>query len=349
MFKFLQKVEIMKLRSVIFIVIILNICCSPEHSEFPELKGPYLGQKTPGTVPEIFAPGIITTQYHEHSAPAFSPDGEEVFWSAFLAPLQSRAPQVILYSKLENGKWTKPEVAPFSGQYSDGGPCFSYDGNKLYYYSRRPLSGIGEPKDIDIWYVERLADGWSVPKNLGSPVNSENNDGQPTITKDGTLYFLSNHEGFQNNNCIFRSRYVNGRYEKPEPLGEPVNILGKYSWCPFIAPDESYILFVSNRDGSLGWGDIYVCFRNSDDSWTEPKNLGTPVNSDDNDRFPKVSPDGKVLFFASKRTDIKAYYEKPETYNELMKMYTNPGNGLTDVYWVSAEIIKKLKPDILEE
>ncbi|MFC1726688.1 hypothetical protein ACFL4T_13785 [candidate division KSB1 bacterium] len=328
-------------------LILFNVQCSEKES-FPVLRGDYLGQNPPGTTPELFAPGIVTTRHHEHSAPAFSPDGNEVFWSAFLAPLQSKAPQVILYSKLENGKWTKPEVAPFSGQYPEGGPCFSYDGNKLFYGSRRPADGKGEPKDWDIWFVERLSNGWSEPKNPGAPINSEKSEGQPTITKDGTLYFLSDHKDYQYENCIFRSRFLNGRYEKPEPLSEPINIKGSYSWCPFIAPDESYMLFVSNREGGLGWGDIYVSYRGADDSWTEPKNLGAPICSDDNDRFPKVSPDGKVLFFASKRTSIGAYYTEPQSFNELMAQYANPGNGLTDIYWVSVKIIEELKPDELK-
>lgn len=346
--------DMFKKRKIIFSFVSLMIIFSGNlfaqgKKNFPVLKGPYLGQQLPGNTPEFFAPGIVTTQYHEHSAPAFSPDSDEVYWSAFLGPLQSRAPQVILYSKQKNGIWTEPEIASFSGQYTEGNPCFSVDGNRLFYGSRRPVSGQGEPEDWDIWYVERTSTGWSEPKNPGSPVNSEKNEGQPTLTKDGTLYFLANHEDYQNNNCIFRSRFINGRYEKPEPLSEPINIKGKYSWCPFIAPDESYLLFVSNRNGSLGMGDIYISFRKNDDSWTQPKNLGTPICSDDNDRFPKVSPDGKVMFFASKRTSIGAFYEKPQTLDELMTRYNNPGNGLTDIYWVSSKIIEDLKTEELKK
>ena len=310
---------------------------------FPDLEGPYLGQQLPGKIPEYFAPGIVTTRYHEHSAPSISPAGDEIFWSVFLGPLQSGAPQVILFSRLHNGKWTPPEVAPFSGQYMEGGACYTADGNRLYYGSCRPLDGNDEPKDWDIWYVERTLDSWSEPRNPGPPLNSPKNESQPSITGDGTLYFLSDHPDYQYENCIFRSRLGDGLYENPEPLGEPINVRGSYAWCPFIAPDESYLLFASEREGGLGWGDIYISFRRDNDTWTEPKNLGRPICSEDNDRFPAVSPDGKVLFFASKRTRFGSYYTDKQTLAMLMDRYAGPGNGLTDIYWVDAGIIEDFR------
>ena len=150
---------------LVFTVCFMFFTSCGERDGFPVLKGPYLGQQLPGDTPEFFAPGIVTTRYHEHSAPAFSPDGSEVYWSAFLGPLQSKAPQVILYSEQKNGIWTKPEVAPFSGQYTEGNPFFSIDGSILFYGSKRPKNGKGEPEDRDIWYVERTSTGWS---NRGS-------------------------------------------------------------------------------------------------------------------------------------------------------------------------------------
>jgi hypothetical protein len=84
----------------------------------------------------LFAPGNITTEYHEHSSPVFSPDGSEVYWSVFF---NFWGPQVIMTMRMENGRWTQPEVAPFSGQYSDGNPCFLEDGKRIFFESRRPV------------------------------------------------------------------------------------------------------------------------------------------------------------------------------------------------------------------
>jgi Tol biopolymer transport system component len=241
-----------------------------------------------------------------------------------------------------NGRWTEPGVASFSGRYSEGGPRFSWDGKRLYYGSTRPLSGRGEPKDWDIWFVERTLSGWGEPQNLGAPVNTEKNENQPTLTRDGILYFLGNDKRYQYNNCIFRAGLKNGRYEKPESLPAPVNVEGCYAWCPFISPDGSYLLFVSNRKGGMGWGDIYISFLSQDKTWTGPVNLGPAVNSDDNDRFPALSPDGRILFFTSKRSGLPAYYEHRLSLRQLMKNYCNPGNGLEDIYWVDAKILKEM-------
>ena len=117
-----------------FLILTLSILfvfsyCSRQESQ-PLQEGAYLGQKPPGKIPEIFAPGVITTEYHEHSSPAFSLDGSEVYWSVFI---NFYGPQVILTMWEKDGLWTHPEVASFSGQYTDGNPCFSPDGKKLFF------------------------------------------------------------------------------------------------------------------------------------------------------------------------------------------------------------------------
>ena len=339
----------MKRAVVVFCLLIITAgMLFPQKSKFPVLKGPYLGQKPPGKTPEYFAPGIVTTRYHEHSAPALSPDGKWIFWSVFLAPLQTEAPQVILYSKRVKEQWSLPEVAPFSGQYMEGGPCFSFDGQKLFFGSCRSLNGKDKPKDWDIWYVNKTLDGWSEPVNLGLPVNSEKDERQPSITRDGTLYFISENKEYKYDLCISRSRFINGKYEAPQVLAEPINLKDTYTWCPYIAPDESYLLFASERKDDLGLGDMYISHRRTDDTWKEPTNLGEPICSKNQDRFPGISPDGKVLFFTSKRKSFGSYFEKPQSLDALKNRYSKPGNGLEDIYWVDITIIDDLKPKELK-
>ena len=152
-----------------FILMLVTGCAKKD--DLPVLKGPYLGQEPPAMTPELFAPGIITTEFHEHSSPAFSPDGNEVYWSVFF---NFWGPQVILFMRMENGRWTRPEVASFSGQYSDGNPCFSHDGRKIFFESRRPVH-VGGPYtgETDLWVVERTDTGWGEPEHLGWTVNSD--------------------------------------------------------------------------------------------------------------------------------------------------------------------------------
>src|ERR1044071_8310684 len=87
--------------------------------------------------PIIFAPGVISTRDYESSI-TFTPDGKVAYFVKSSPDLSLR---VIVMSRFEKGKWTTPEVAPFSGEYTDNDPCFSPDGTKLYFASRRPVEG----------------------------------------------------------------------------------------------------------------------------------------------------------------------------------------------------------------
>lgn len=110
-------------------------CNSPEHqidniyNQFQSVKDKPLNQ------PKIFAPGFVSNKYWEHSGIVFSPDGKEMFWSVALN--EGRTPRiiVILNSRLINGNWTKPELAPFNNSNYNHINSISPDGKRLYFYS----------------------------------------------------------------------------------------------------------------------------------------------------------------------------------------------------------------------
>ena len=278
------------------------------------LQGAYLGQSPPETIPEKFAPGVVSTDHHEHSSLAISPDGTEIYWSLWRRPDEG-LPQVIVFVHKEGEEWSAPQTAPFSGIYNDGGPVFSSDGQRLYFYSKRPSPRANEPENLDIWFVQKDIKGWSTPINIETPINTEKLEVSPSIASDGTLYFVTNHEGVEGGMGIYCSEYSDDRYLEPKALD--ANINSKYhDWTPFIAPDQSYLIFASNRPGGHENFDLYVAFRESDGSWTEPQNLGREINTEGEERFPGVSPDGKYLFFTRD----------------------------SDVYWVSSMVIEQLRP-----
>lgn len=318
------------------LVLIFNNCT--RQSEFPVLKGPYLGQKPPGMTPELFAPGIITTEYHEHSSPAFSKDGKEVYWSVFF---NFWGPQVILYMQQKNGIWAEPEVAPFSGQYTDGNPCFSPDGQKLFFESRRPgIKGDPYTGNMDIWIVHRTDNGWSEPENLGTIVNSDKWERGPSVSSNGNLYFCSWRDGGFGESDIYVCRFENGNYSKPENLGNIINTKG-YESFPFIAPDESYIIYESASD------EMFISFRKSDNSWSIPENLSEKLNST-HDRFPLLSNEGKYFFFVSNRWLGNPYFDRRLNLRQVKEKAKSLSNALGNVFWVDAKIIDELKPKELE-
>lgn len=315
--------------SFIFLILLIFSHCGRQEN-VPVLKGSYLGQEPPGKTPEIFAPGIVSTGFHERIA-AFSPDGKEFYFALWGAPHG-----VILFMKQENNQWTKPQVVPFSGQYSEEF-SLSPDGNKIVLCSNRPLKGRGEPKEsYEIWTVDRNETGWGEPKNLGSIIG-----GYPTLSKTGNLYFTSEREGGMGESDIYMSKFVDGVYTEPENLGDSINTHLK-EVDSFITPDESCIIFCRRGDGFGGY-DLYISFREADGSWTKAKNMGDKINSGASEICPGISPDGKYLFFTSKRHTYKPFSDRPITYEEKIDILNSPGNGSEDIYWVSTEIIAELK------
>ncbi len=259
----------------------------------------YLGQPPPGATPQVFARGIVSTDHLEHSAPAFSPDGNEVFWSLWRWPDKGE-PQVIMTMRRESGTWSVPTVAPFSGKFVDGGPVFSPDGKRLYFGSADAAPPpSGGSRVYDIVYVEKTGNGWSERRSLGllTVFPELKSVSGPSFTRNGTLYFTGYTPGPLNDYGIYRTELANGEYAKPELLPRSINLPPFLNWTPFIAPDESYLLFSSDRrDPSRGDGDLYIS-RLADGSWTDPVSLGEPINTDRMERFPMLSRDGQYLFF----------------------------------------------------
>jgi Tol biopolymer transport system component len=317
-----------------FLLIVFG--CAPK-GEFSRLSGPYLGQTPPGVRAEIFAPGAITTEYHEHSSPEFSPDGTEVYWSVFF---NFWGPQVILFMKQENGYWTQPEVAPFSGQYTDGNPVFSPDGKRLYFESWRPPEPGKPAKDLDLWFVEQEGDSWGQPQHLGWKINSDTWERGPCLSAGGNLYFTSMKEGGFGRSDIYCSKWETDGFSEPVNLGPAINTEGYESW-PFIAPDESYLIYESDS------GDLFINFRMEDGSWSKACDLSEKIQSErSQDRFPKLSRDKKYLFFVSNRWEGSRYPDRRLSKKELENRARSIDNGMGNVYWIKASIIEELKGEI---
>ncbi|MDP2037082.1 MAG: hypothetical protein Q8L04_06835 [Ignavibacteria bacterium] len=282
--------------------------------EFPVLKGDYLGQTPPADTPIVFARGIVSTVDKEHWAPRFSPDGNEVFWWSIETDNDKKWINFQKTMHRVEDRWTAPENSPFDSASST--PIFSSDGNRLYFGSKK--------EGDDPYYVEKHGNNWSELKivNIISRFPEVRFVYFPSIASNGTLYFMGYLEGQWINIGIYRAELINGDYAKPELLPPSINTLnGVRNWTPYIAPDESYLIFCSTRGlPASDQGDLYISFRQHDGNWTDPVSLGEPINSKEMERFPAVSPDGKYLFFTR----------------------DTPGSD-EDVYWVSAKIIDRLR------
>ena len=269
---------------------------SHAQDEFPVLEGPYLGQKPPSLTPEAFAPGIVSTNGWEYGV-FFTPDMEEI---SFLRENEETEKHEIVVFQNKNDRWHESGRSPRVSQ-----PFISPDG-KIMHLGKR--------------YKERTETGWSEIKNLGTPFE-EISIMRLTSSAKGTLVF---DEFTRDGNGVLRySQLIDGKREAPKPLSKEINT-GKWNAHPFIAPDESYILWDGKREDGYGDADIYVSFKQQDGSWGEAINLGDKINTDAWEAAASVTPDGKYLFFNR---------------NMGSDSYDN-----VDIFWVDAQIIENLRP-----
>ena len=192
--------KISYLISVVFVIGILIISCHQGNesqntkSKFSNLEGPYLGQKYPGDVPELFAPGVVADIYREHGSSAFTPDGKEVFWTRQISTISNTGERsrlvVAMHMKLENEVWTQPDLAPFNMDRWTFITCISRDGNRLYFDSTRPNMQNGDTSRAT-WIVDKTEDGWGEPRLFTALQKWGIEFSKVQETSSGNIYFQS--------------------------------------------------------------------------------------------------------------------------------------------------------------
>lgn len=280
----------------------------------PGASGGSFDENPPGLTPELFAPGVLSTDANELNC-ALSPDGSLVVFSE-----RRDGRNMLMAVARQSGGWGDRSVLPFSGSASDVDPVFSADGGRLYFSSTRPTDEDDQLGDSDLWYVPRLADGsWGAPAPVAGVNSPDSDEYYTSLSASGVLYFSVFPEHGAPGD-IFRAAPLGDEgYGPPERIGEPVSTEHS-EHDPLIAPDESYLIFTSDRPGGHGRGDLWVVFRTPGGGWSEAVNMGPEINTGGYDYCAMLSPDGRSLFFT--RND--------------------GGNG--DVYWVSVDVIERHRP-----
>lgn len=277
---------------------------SYSHDEFPVLEGLYFGQKLPGLIPEVFAPGIVSIDGRYEGAISFSPDLDEMYFAAN----NKNDETAIYYSKLASNKWTPIEKAGFTKGKKDEEihPFVSPDGKRIYFTA---LSS--DLSDTGIWYVNRLEHAWSNAVKLDLPINDDLAF-FPIQAKNGGLYYFN-----ISKMATYYAAYSNGGF----PEAKKVEIEAGFHHV-FISPNQDYLILNgrNKEDEGRSDNDLYVSFKEQDGTWAKPINLGSAVNTNVNEKGPGITPDGKYMFFGRDEEDGKA-----------------------NVYWVSTEIITELK------
>ena len=282
----------------------------------------------------LFAPGIISNGLNNRDF-TISPDGTEIFYTIQSARFLKSA---IIYLQHKKGKWTAPQVAPFSGRYRDLEAFFAPDGNAVYFSSDRPVNDKDSLNDFDIWKVARTASGWSSPTNLGAPVNSPKNEFYPSVSRNNSIYFTAEPLGGFGEEDIVRCAVAHDHYLEREILDTAINTKGD-EFNAFIDPAENFIIFSSykGRSDEQGGGDLYISYSQTG-KWTTAVNI-VAANTPSLDYCPFVSADKKTLFFASNRNTIAGKTAK--NYTEFINMLQGAGNTTDDIYWVDFSKLMK--------
>lgn len=244
-------------------------------ARFPELRGEYMGQPRAGKKAVPFAPGILSPLHEYHGAITFTPDGDEMYWSAYV----DESGASIWHAKRENGKWREPEL------FSKGDvPFISPGGNRLYFVASQPT--LGGTKEV-IFARDRIASGWSEPTEMPEIINSAPRiHWQVSVDDRGNLYFGASAE---TGSRIYSSGLNGGVYGKPQMIEELKDL---EAFSPYIAPDGGYLIVTKVEGGE----DLIIYFKKKDGTWTKGIELSGYIGI--KGAFcPIVTPDGKYLFF----------------------------------------------------
>lgn len=191
--------------------------------------------------------------------------------------------------------------SPFNTSYNEGGPSITADNTELYFTVCQDIKGY---KNCDIFYSQLDAMGyWSTPVSVGDHINRRDSwESQPAVSANGDmLFFASNRKGGIGGLDIYVcKRDIEGDWSSPKNLGPTVNTK-KHEKTPFMHSDSETLYFTSDGHIGLGNFDIFYVKSINDSVWAEPKNIGYPINSREDDLGLFVSLDGQKGYFASNK------------------------------------------------
>lgn len=242
--------------------------------------------------------GIINGKYSEY-APVIAADESVMMFTStregstggLLAP-NGEFYEDIYESRHVNGQWLAPRNMgePINTQYHDACIALAPNGDELFIY---------KDKDQDIFVSKKRGDGWSKPKNMGSNINTKYSELSISVTADEkTVYFSSNRPGGYGGFDIYMSKMdKDGDWGPAVNLGPLINT-GRDEDAPFISPDGQVLYFSSRGHETMGGYDIFISFLENN-KWTDPVNIGYPINTAQDDIYFVLSADGKHGYYAS--------------------------------------------------
>jgi Tol biopolymer transport system component len=319
------------------------------------LPSPTLTPMMTPTAAQASAPTLFELSGPLHDlSPAFTPDGRTVYFTQ-----GTPATSTIVVAHLQGDRWSTPEVAPFSGAWRDFEPAMSPDGGYLIFVSNRPkdangASAGGGALDAfyqgkaqpggggNFWRVTRQGAGWSEPVRLPDIVNRTTGTFSPAVARNGALYFMEP-DAKTSEFRLYRAAHCDGAYLTPEPL--PFSDGSFRDVDPAIAPDESFIVFSSNRPPAKDL-DLFIAFQR-DGRWSAPEHLGMTVNGAGSEIEARLSPDARTLYFSSTRVTPVTFPRSSDAAKQDLLRMRAWDNGLANIWKV--DLSPWLQPEMRQE
>lgn len=326
------------LSSLVLVLLLSTVAASAqEPPKGAEVTIAYPGETRPGPRAEIFAPGLVSNG-DAHSRLAMAPNGRDVCWARFSERSGRRSAGIACISR-SGGQWTSPYTPVFADGGMSANPLFSPDGTRLYFTFRSD----GETA-WNVYYAERTESGWGPRKSDGDLLNPTS-----SFTRSGHVYFCDQLAGKPWNRGIYVARLTADGPADATALPPVIN--SPYiDYTPFVAPDESFLMFSSSRPSSEERMFLVISFRTPEGSWSEPRRMHDALGYPGNARFPSISPDGKYLFFCG--DDGNFYWADMAAVDQQAKLPSPPadhGEGQSTGVPVTGGLSRTLHSRILGE
>jgi len=272
-------------RNTLYCILVLVWAGCVQAFAEPFAEGPYLGQVPPGSIAQVFAPGLICHPGpHQWEAWAsFSADGNTFCFQRVSG---------IFITENTNQGWTGPELIESipANTWSPWSACLSPDANSIF-FTRGLLNPVFKR---NLYRCNRTARGWATPQQLGPPLSSPGKEISCSLAANNSIYLCSSRKGIQGRSTLWVVPFVGNTW----PRAVHISLNHPQANTPGIAPDESFMVFTAkDLPGGYGHRDLYLTLRLPDGTWSKPRNLGPRINSAYIEHGPRISPDKKYLFF----------------------------------------------------
>ena len=239
--------------------------------------------------------------------PVLTADQQQLIFTRRIGGGPNDDEDLVISKKNSRGRWLAPESISkaINSDLNEGTCTISADGRKLIFTSCVGRQGYGS---CDLFESVRIGEAWTKPKNLGPNVNSSDWESQPSLSADGrTLYFVSDRRGGVGRRDIWVSQLdENGQWTRAKNAGKPLNTIYD-EISPFIHANNRVLYFASNGLVGFGGYDIFFTERDSASRWTDPKNIGSPINTHEDQFSLFITADGKRGYYSHEEVKEAGY------------------------------------------